>query len=450
MLNHPSANAVSLVTVASPNHPGRPTSIRYLVLFLLAVGAVIAYLTRACLAAANTSIQKELGFSNEQIGYIFAGFSVGYFWFQVPGAWFGSRVGARLAFPVFALVWSIATVWTAAAFTHFSMAASRLLFGLGQAGLFPCSAKVVTDWMPESRRAMSGAIISGGMSIGAVAASGLTAVMLPILGWRTTLMAYAALGVAWSIPFYLIFRNRPTEHPRTNAEERRLIAEPAANAGANPTQPSTGPGRALIAAALRNRSMWALCGQSFFRSFGYMFFITWFPAYLEKAYGIRLVEAGLLSMAPLASSVTGVMLGGLVVDKLLVRTRSHWISRSATASVALGLCTLATLLAIWAREPLTAVLIVSVGTSLSGIASAASWAATIDIGGKHTAVVGAVMNMVGVIGDILCPIAVGYLFSHIERTGASWSFVLYLFAAIYLGAALCWLALNSADHMDQS
>jgi sugar phosphate permease len=413
-----------------------------LVLLLLALGAFLAYLTRACLATANTSIQKDLGFSNEQMGYIFAGFSLGYFWFQVPGAWLGSRLGARLVFPIFAITWSIATVWTGLASAQFSMWCSRLLFGLAQAGLFPCSAKVVKDWMPENRRASSGSIISGRMSLGAVAASGLTALLLSAFGWRFALLLYAAVGFVWAALFYMLFRNHPEEHPWVNRAERALLG-PELDAS-DETKPDR---RSLILAAIKNHSIWALCAQSFFRSFGYMFFITWFPAYLERGFGVQLVDAGLLSMVPLASAVTGVLAGGIVVDHLLARTGNYWVSRSASASVALGLCALCTLTAIWARQPLVAVLLVSGGSFLAGIAGAASWAATIDLGGRHTAIVGAVMNMVGVIGDILCPVTLGYLFSYIDNHNGSWNTILYLFAAVYLGGAVCWLALNPKDHI---
>ncbi len=210
-------------------------------------------------AAANTSIQREMGFSNEQMGYIFAGFSVGYFWFQVPGAWFGNRAGARLAFPTFAIIWSLATLWTGVALTQLSMWWSRLLFGIAQAGLFPSSAKVVNDSMPESRRALSGAIVSGGMSTGAVLASGLTAVLLPIFGWRVVLALYSALGILWAVPFYLFFQNRPSQHPRVNAAERELIASSVAS---NPRLPAPMPEQrraAVILSALKNRSVPQLC-----------------------------------------------------------------------------------------------------------------------------------------------------------------------------------------------
>ena len=96
----------------------------------------------------------------------------------------------------------------------------------------------------------------------------------------------------------------------------------------------------------------------------------------------------------------------------------------------------------WARDPHLAVLVISVGCFLSGLAGPAAWAAIQDIGGKQTAVVAGIANMAGNIGAFACPISVGYLFSYVEKSSADWRLVLYLFVAIYLTGALCSLTLN--------
>ena len=65
-----------------------------------------------------------------------------------------------------------------------------------------------------------------------------------------------------------------------------------------------------------------------------------------------------------------------------------------------------------------------------------------DIAGRYSALLMAVMNMAGIAGALLMPIALGYLIGHIERTGGDWNLVLYLIAGTQLTAALCWLAVK--------
>src|SRR5262249_42078550 len=145
-----------------------------------------------------------------------------------------------------------------------------------------------------------------------------------------------------------------------------------------------------------------------FRAFGYAFFVTWFPTYLERARGVRVDGAGYLTMAPLAGVVLGSLLGGSLVDAVLTRTGSRWLSRACLSVGALGLCGLSMLLATLVRDPLSAVLVIAAGSLFFGVTGPTTWAATMDISGPRTATVFAIMNMAGNVGAVLCPIAVGY------------------------------------------
>jgi nitrate/nitrite transporter NarK len=287
------------------------------------------------------------------------------------------------------------------------------------------------------------------MSVGAVIASGLTVRLLGPLGWRGTFALYAAVGVAWTVLFLLGFRNRPEEHPGVNDAERRLIqGKPRTSPGdpdfepAAPPTDDEAPTLTVLGRMARSVSLWALCIQGFFRAFGYALYITWFPAYLEKGYRVRLEDAGDLSMLPLGGVVAGSFLGGPLIDAILARTGSRWLSRSGVSAAALGLCALTTYLATLMTNPVAAVVVIAVGALLSGLAGPTTWAATMDLCGRHTALGFAIMNMTGNLGAIACPITVGYLIEHIGSTGGKWEWVLYLFSGIYLAGAVSWLALD--------
>lgn len=425
-----------------------PTCVRFAVLAMLALLAMTAYLTRACIAAANTTIQRELGLASEQMGDILSAFWIGYLVFQIPGGWLGTRYGNRLALPLFSALSSAAIAWTGLAISAAGLWASRVGLGLAQAGMIPCAAKVISDWYPEARRGAASAVFGSSLSLGAVLASGLTAVLIPVIGWRPVFLLYALLGILWTAGFALWFRDRPEDHPRTNIAEQHLIRGPAPKSDASRGEIPTaehGQSRStdrLWLTMLTSSSLWLICAQSFFRSFGYVFFVTWFPAYLEKGYGVQVSGAGAMTMVPLAAVVVGTLVGGGAVDALLSRTGSKWVSRSATSAVALSLCAAATLAAAWARSPLSAVLVISCGAFFSGFGNPAAWAATMDIGGRHTSVVFGVMNTAGVIAGIVCPKVLGHLFAHIERTAGDWNLVLYLFAANYFAGALSWVMLD--------
>jgi nitrate/nitrite transporter NarK len=100
------------------------------------------------------------------------------------------------------------------------------------------------------------------------------------------------------------------------------------------------------------------------------------------------------------------------------------------------------------RDPLTLVLVVSAGAVFSALASPATWATAMDLGGRYTPVVMAVMNMVGSLGAFHCPRQVGALFDQIAARGdGRWELVLWLFAGINIAAALAWLLVRPTDRI---
>jgi MFS family permease len=432
----------------------RPTGVRYGVLVLLALAMSSAYLTRICLSTANTTIQREFGISNEQMGDIMGAFFLGYFAFQLPTGWMGKRYGARLTMALLSVAASACSVWSGLSVGPVGLWCSRLGLGVAQAGVVPCGSRVVVDWFPTPSRGKASAVVTASMSLGAVIASGLTAALLPHLGWRGVFFAYSSVGVVWAAAHFLFFRDVPEQHRAVNGAERRLIRElpegPPGEDAPIPPKPAPSPTWAerrqatgtLLGAMVTSSSAWLLCGQAFFRAFGAAFFLTWFPAFLEKGHHVKLQDTGFLAMLPLAGSVVGALVGGVVVDVVLKRTGSKRLSRSGTAAAALTVTALCSLAATFAPSPVAMVLILSLGSFCFGLGSPSSWAASMDISGEHTQTVMAIQNMVGNAAAFLCPKAVGWLFDYIEKNGADWNLVLYVFVGMYAAGALCWAFLN--------
>lgn len=81
----------------------------------------------------------------------------------------------------------------------------------------------------------------------------------------------------------------------------------------------------------------------------------------------------------------------------------------------------------------------------------AIWVTSMDLGGRHTSVIIAIVNMAGVVGGYLSPIAVGALFTYIKAMPVpEWNLVLYLFAGIYLGATLSWAMINPRNSLSEN
>ncbi len=74
--------------IRRPTAPG-------IVLFLLCMMYFLTYIDRVNVGTAASSIQKEFGLSNTQLGLVFSGFAYPYALFQVIGGWIGDRLGPR-------------------------------------------------------------------------------------------------------------------------------------------------------------------------------------------------------------------------------------------------------------------------------------------------------------------------------------------------------------------
>ena len=69
-----------------------------------------------------------------------------------------------------------------------------------------------------------------------------------------------------------------------------------------------------FARLLRQRNTIALCIMYFTQTYGFYFYITWLPTYLENVRGMKSVQLGFLAGLPLLLSVVADLLGGLSTD----------------------------------------------------------------------------------------------------------------------------------------
>ena len=440
------------MSLDSENHDtldSKPTNIRFLVVASLGVGFLLAYMPRAGISPMVKSIQTDLSINDVDMGHVLAVFFAGYFFFQIPGGLLGQKWGNRIALPVLQLLSAVANLLTAVAYSLGFIWFSRFLLGLAQAGMVPCSAQVIKNWIPESQRGTASSLMGSFMSVGSVIATGLTAIMIEPFGWRVPLVLFSIFSVCWAILFFLYFRDRPANHPGTNSAEVELIGQPEKSEPL-PDETASVKKSSVAREMLANRSVWFFCLQSIFRAFGYAFFITWYPTYLQNSSGASIKEAGLLTMLTLMGVVLGTLTGGKLIDVIYKRTSNKYSSRSLLCVVSHSLCAFCILLSAW-LDPALAVYLIVVGTFLSGMGNPSAWVTSMDLGGTRTSVVIATMNMSGVIGAYSSPIIVGRLFQYINNMEVpNWNLVLFLFTGIYLLATLCWACINPDQSLSES
>lgn len=423
-----------------------PTRARFMVLTLLCLVAAVAYISRNAISVPAKLIQEELDMSLTQMGWVMSAFFWSYALSQIPSGWIGHVWGTRRSLTTFALLWSIATALTGLVTGFWMLIAVRLIFGISQAGIFPCCASTISKWLPKARRGLASGLLGSFMSIGSAFGAFSIGLLLqgiqfggievPGMSWRTIMFLCAVPSFIWAVWFYYWFRDRPENHGGVNAAELNIIRsgdvdEPVVQGEIEHGEP-TPWGKILT-----SFSMWMICGQQFFRAAGTIFYMTWFPVYLQKARGITIASSGIWTSFPLMSFVVGNFLGGVVVDWVLQRTGSRRWSRQGVAIVAMLGCGLCTLCAYFVKEMNLAMTLITISMFFAGLGGACGYTVTIDKGGQHVAPIFGMMNMAGNLGAALLPVIVGTMFD-----AGIYNAVLILMAGIYVAAALCWMLLN--------
>ena len=80
-------------SVAPTSAQQKTTRVRYIILAMIFIVSTLNYASRATLSMAGASAQKELGFNNLQLGYLFSAFGYSYVLAQIPGGWLLDRFG---------------------------------------------------------------------------------------------------------------------------------------------------------------------------------------------------------------------------------------------------------------------------------------------------------------------------------------------------------------------
>jgi MFS family permease len=451
----------------SPAVLPNPTRVRYGVLGLACALSLLTYLDRICIMRARGDIQTDLGLTPEQMGLVFSAFLVGYALFEVPSGWMGDLWGSRRVLTRIVVCWSLFTALTGCVwrFTLDSgyrlplgayhvalgldalavMLLVRFLFGVGEAGAYPNLTRVTRDWFPFRERAFAQGAIWMSARLGGAIAPLVLGRLSAVLGWRAAFWILGLVGVFWAGFFWWWFRDRPEQQPACNQAERDLI-----RAGSPPHDPHAGhgwPGWGVLASSV---SVWAMCCAAVCVCFGWYFFPTWQPLYLEELYHFRADGwvSELLTGLPFLCGAAGCLIGGRLSDRLVRGSANRRWGRSLVGCAGFagaGLCVVG---AGFAAEAWQAVTLLSLAFMINDLAIPVLWAAAAEVGGRYAGTVSGVMNMAGGVGAIVSPILIPYVRGRLLQQEFSpadvWRVIFLGLAGAWFLGAVAWLFIDAS------
>lgn len=402
---------------------------RFLVLGFLCLSAAIAYVHRAAITVPAKEIADKLQFDDfeQGMGVVQAAFYFCYAAMQLPGGWLADRIGSRRSLALFCTTWSLAVLACGFATSQSSLLVLWGVMGAAQAGVFPSASKAIGQLFPDHYRARASGFLAFGMGLGGAAAPALagfflgelTAVseQLNIDRWRLLLFLYAVPGLLWTVVFLLVVSRaqlphrpivRSTSHP---VNWTRMLTDP---------------------------SLILLCLQQFFRAAAMVFFLTWFPTYLQQTRNVSLEQSGYLTSLAGTGALLGSLCGGFFSDWLLQLTGNARLSRQGIAVVGMLLGSLFIASSYFAADVRVSMLLIAMGAFSATFGGISGYTVAISYGGRHVAIVFSTMNMCGNFGASAFPLAAGWL---VAMTG-NWHLLLFGCAGILAVDAVCWALLN--------
>jgi MFS family permease len=431
----------SLNPMETPPSDPSATRARWVVLAFLCLLSGILYMDRICFSKAVKSIQDELHLTKEQISYVMMAFTLAYAVFEVPTGNWGDRRGTRLVLTRISLWWSFFTALTGACGGLWSLIGIRFLFGAGEAGAYPNSARILARWFPDSERGRAQGMLLSASQIGSMAAMPLAGYLVEYVGWRWMFSFFGALGVLWAVAFWRWFVDDPARHPAVSASELQQI-------GAGRVQAISRHERIPWRAVRGNYSIWLLSSIMICGAFNQYFYYSWFPDYLESARQVTNVKSGWLSSVPYIGTAIGTLCGGAVAG-LIARRAEHrdraccWFGGGAYAVAAACL---------WYAVSSDAVAGLVAFAALSCLCLAATlpvwWSCAIRISGRHVGSLFGLMNMVGAVGAMSSQYLVGRFTDWRKGLGYTgreqWDPVLLnVYVTMLIVGAACWIVYRS-------
>lgn len=415
-----------------------PSPLRWLILGLLFAISVVTYIDRVNISVAARHMMPALGLTEQEMGFIFSAFVIGYALFQIPGGWLSDRWGIRVVLLIALLWWSCFTAWTAVAATSFlaaplgmvgALALVRFLLGVGEAAALPTFNRAVTDWLPAHERGLGIGIAIGGIGIGAAITPPVTAWMMINYGWQSAFYLSSGIGVGLAGIWWLLAADRPSRHAWHTRHE--AIPSTTAVASTHPSIP--------WAILRRTPSVWWLMLS--YGCLGYVAYVymSWFYLYLVNERGFSILRGGLFAAAPFLAILISCPLGGWVTDRVAMR-RGVTKGRQIVGMTGMGLAAGSIALGAAAESPYVALASLSLGAGWLYFTVGAYWSSTSDLSPTHAGSLSGLMNMGANLGGAISPTLTPWI---AQQWG--WGVSLGLAAFVSLVGGLMWVRIKPGD-----
>ncbi len=382
---------------------------------------LLNYLDRYVFTGAANIIARELGLSLSQVGFLASAFLAVYAVGTLPLGIWADRASRKNVIAICVTIWSLATVFTAAAGSFLTLFLSRMVLGIGEAGYYPAGTALLSDYFNREKRARTMSRWTAG-SLSGLMLGFIAGGVIAGLGTGKWRLAFLFTGIPGLILAFLCFRLR--EPRRNEADEETLAVDPRSivnevdlidppHAAAVPRNVCSQFGRLL-----RIRTLVVLIVMQIFAFFSQGAAVTFLPIYLQQkdTLGLSSGFASILSGGVVViAGIVGLLIGGYMSDRL---NRRHPGARVLVCGIGFLLCAPAFALAVTVHNEAVFIAAFFITAMLINIYNGPSTAATQDVVPAilRASAIAISLLLAHLLGDAFAPALVGVLATAFDPT----------------------------------
>lgn len=362
-------------------------SYRWMICALLFFATTINYLDRNILGLLAPTLQKEIGWTPIEYGYITMAFQAAYAIGLALFGWFIDKYGTKIGYSISIVGWSLAAMGHALASTVFGFGVARSFLGISEAGNFPAAIKATAEWFPKKERALATGIFNSGANIGAVVAPAVVPWLTVTYGWQASFVFTGAVGFVWLV-FWIIFYEKP-EHARKlkKAELNYILSDPIEQVSE----------KVKWVDLLKFRQTWAFVIGKFLTDPIWWFYLYWLALFLNNNFGLSLTGLALplivIYMMTSIGSIGFGYLSGALIKRGMVVSKARRLAMLICALLVVPVVTAASVTDMW-----LAIMIIGVAAAAHQGWSANIFTTASDMFPKKA--VGSVVGLGGFAGSV--------------------------------------------------
>ena len=296
----------------------------WLVVALLWVVALLNYMDRQMLSTMQDAMKFDIVElqKDEAFGALMAVFLWIYGIVSPFAGVVADRVSRKKLVVGSLFVWSAVTYLMGYASDFTQLYWLRALMGVSEALYIPSALSLIADWHEGKSRSLAIGIHMTGLYVGQ-AVGGFGATIAATFSWHSTFYWFGIIGIAYSVVLALLLHDKP---------------KAAAAVAASPNPATLMKKESLwrgLSVVLSTWAFWVILIYFAVPSLPGWATKNWLPTLFEKNLGLDMALAGPMSTITIAaSSFVGVLLGGVLSDKWVLRNIR---GRIYTSAIGLGM-----------------------------------------------------------------------------------------------------------------